>query len=281
MLSRKKFVTLASLGLLSPLTALATQPCANSAPRTLALDLAGVKAVVFEVESHDLRLNASAGAKGQITGRACAYDAKALEELTVTQARQGDKLLVKLHRAGPTFKLFGDHYAYLDVTGSLPDNLPVQLIVGSGDAEISGAAIVSADVGSGDARVRNTRGLVAAEVGSGDIEVDDAGSLKVITIGSGDIESHGIRGSVDVGDIGSGDFDLERGTGDVRIKSIGSGNATLSGVGGQVWVGSIGSGDVDVRDVRGGLKVDKIGSGGVRHTGVAGEVSLPKNHQGD
>jgi hypothetical protein len=281
MLSRNTFVTLAGLGLLAPLTALAAQPCANSAPRTLALDLAGVKAVVFEVESHDLRLTASAGAQGQITGRACAHDAKALEELTVTQARQGDKLLVKLHRAGPTFKLFGDHYAYLDLTGTLPDNLPVQLIVGSGDAEISGAAIVSADVGSGDARVRRTRGLVAAEVGSGDIEVEDAGSLKIISISSGDVEAHGIRGAVEVGDIGSGDFELERATGDVRIASIGSGNATLGDVGGQVWVGSIGSGDVDARDVRGSLKVDKIGSGSVQHNGVAGEVSLPKNHQGE
>jgi hypothetical protein len=281
MLSRKLIVSLASLTLLSPLAAFAAQPCAHSAPRALTLDLTGTKAVVFEVESHDLRLTASAGAKGAISGRACAYNAKALEELKVTQVRQGDKLLVKLHRDGPTFKLFGDHYAYLDLTGTLPDNLPVQLIVGSGDAQITGAAIVSADVGSGDARVRRTRGLVAAEVGSGDIEVDDAGSLKIIEIGSGDIQARGIRGSVEVGDIGSGDLELERSAGGVRIASIGSGNATLRDVGGDVQVGSIGSGDIDVRDARGGLTVDKIGSGSVQHSTVAGTISLPKNYQGD
>lgn len=281
MLSRKLIVSFASLALLSPLAAFAAQPCANSAPRALTLDLAGAKAVVFEVESHDLRVTASAGAKGAINGRACAYNAKALEELKVTQVRQGDKLLVKLHRDGPTFKLFGDHYAYLDLTGTLPDNLPVQLIVGSGDAQITGAAIVSADVASGDARVRRTRGLVAAEVGSGDIEVDDAGSLKIIEIGSGDIQARAIRGAVEVGDIGSGDLELERSAGGVRIASIGSGNASLRDVGGDVQVGSIGSGDIDVRDVRGGLTVDKIGSGSVQHSAVTGTISLPKNYQGD
>lgn len=281
MLSRNLIASVVGLTLLSPLAALAAQPCANSAPRSLTLDLPGVKAVVIEVESHDLRLSASPGAKGAISGRACAYDAKALQELKLTQARQGDKLLVKLHRDGPTFKLFGDHYAYLDLSGSLPDNLPVQLIVGSGDAEISGAAIVSADVASGDARIRHTRGLVAAEVGSGDIDVDDAGSLKIIEIGSGDIEANGIRGAVEVGKIGSGDLELKRSTGGVTIASIGSGNATLSDVGGDIRVGSMGSGDLDARDVRGGLTVDKIGSGGVQHANVTGTISLPKNYQGD
>lgn len=281
MRSPMMFRLLAGLSLLTPLAAFAAQPCEHSAARSLALDLTGVKAVVFEVNSHDLRLSASPGAPGALKGRACAFKADALKELTVTQSRQGDKLVVRLDREGPLFKLFGDHYAYLDITGTLPDNLPVQLVVGSGDAEIDGASIVSADVGSGDARVHRTRGLVAAKVGSGDVEVDVAGSLKIIAVNSGDATARDIRGAVEVGEIGSGDFELDRATGNVSIGSIGSGNATVRNVGGNVQVGRVGSGNIEARDVRGTLTVDDIGSGDIEHAGVAGAVSLPKNHQGE
>lgn len=42
--------------LLAPVTALAAPHCKHSAERKLDLDLAGVKRVKFEVNSHDLRL---------------------------------------------------------------------------------------------------------------------------------------------------------------------------------------------------------------------------------
>ncbi len=49
--------------LMLPLTALADEPhCKFNAPRDLKLDVAGAKAVVFEVNQHDLVLQADRGA---------------------------------------------------------------------------------------------------------------------------------------------------------------------------------------------------------------------------
>lgn len=264
---------------LAPATSFAREPhCEHTAPRGLALDLQGIKTVVVEVESHDIKLQSQTGGNGQLQGRACASDAKLLPQLTVSQQRQGDKLVVRLHRESTPSLFVGNRYAYLQLSGNLPDHLPVQLKVGSGDAEISGAPIVSADVGSGDAIVRRTRGLVAGKVGSGDLEVDDAGSLQIIAVNSGDAKARGIRGPVKVGSIGSGDFELDGAQGKVEIESVGSGDAEVASITGDVSVGSLGSGNVTVRDVRGNLVVRDIGSGSVDHSGVTGQVTLPRNH---
>ena len=77
--------------------------------------------------------------------------------------------------------------AYMKLSSTLPDHINVQLKVGSGDATVIGAPILSADVGSGDVQARNIRGLVAASVGSGDIDLKDIGALQVISVGSGDL----------------------------------------------------------------------------------------------
>ena len=235
--------------------------CKHTEPRQLDLDIGDAKAVVFDVASHDLKLVARSGNHHGLRGRACASDAKLLPQLSVTQRREGDKLVVLLRREGRSQSIFfSKNYAYLELDGSVPDNMPVQLKVGSGDAEVRGAAIVSADVGSGD------------------VEVDGAGSLKGISIGSGDAQARHVRGPVSIGTIGSGDFDLEDGQGRVEIESIGSGDAELSRIGGDVVIGSVGSGNVGAREVRGGLSVRSVGSGSIDHSGVAGTVSLPRRH---
>lgn len=270
-------LTVLALAVAAPVAALAQDDCKHTEPRQLDLDIGNAKAVVFDVASHDLKLVARSGTHHGLRGRACASDAKLLPKLTVTQRREGDKLVVLLRRDGRSQVIFfGKNYAYLELEGSVPEHIPVQLKVGSGDVEVRGAAIVSADVGSGDAVIRDTRGLVAFEVGSGDIEVDGAGSLKGISIGSGDAQARRVTGPVSIGTIGSGDFDLEDGQGRVEIESIGSGDAELSRIGSDVVVGSIGSGNVGVREARGGLTVRSVGSGSVNHSGVAGTVSIPR-----
>ena len=266
------------LFLLPTATFAASPECRHSQPRDLQLDLAGVKTVIFQVESHDLTIQASANARSELKGQACASAAKLLEQLTLTQRKSGDRLYVSLHREGMSSGLFfGDNYAYLKLAGTLPDNVTVQLKVGSGDASVSGAAIVSADVGSGDAKASNTRGLVAAKVGSGDIEIDGAGSLQVISVGSGDLVAKKIRGPVKVGSIGSGDFSLDGATGDVEIGSIGSGDAEVRAVSGNLSVDSVGSGDIDASGVRGDFTLRKKGSGSASHNGVGGRISVPSD----
>lgn len=271
--------SLFSLLFLLPAAAFAASPeCQHSQPRDLQLDLAGIKAVIFEVEANDLTLQASANAKAELKGQACTSDAKLLDQLQLTQRKSGDKLHVSLHREGVSSGIFfGKNYAYLKIAGTLPDNVTVQLKVGSGDASVSGAAIVSADVGSGDAKASDTRGLVAAKVGSGDIEVDGAGSLQVISVGSGDLIAKRIRGPVKIGNIGSGDLSLNGATGDVEIGSIGSGDADIRDVSGNLNVDSLGSGDIDASGIRGDFTLRSKGSGSASHNGVGGRVSVPSD----
>ncbi|NZA25949.1 DUF2807 domain-containing protein [Luteimonas sp. SJ-92] len=250
--------------------------CRESAPQELQLDLSGVKTVMFDIGHNKLRLEALSGADGRLSGRACASSAARLDELRLTQEREGDRLLVRAGREGGGVFSFGNAYAYLDLSGQVPDDVLVQLKVGSGDAWLTGAAAMSADVGSGDVEAKRIRGLVTAKVGSGDIVLDDIGALKVLSIGSGDIKARSVRGDVEVGSIGSGDFELRGAGGDVEIGSIGSGDAELDDVAGSVAVGSIGSGDLEIANVRGDLTVRSKGSGSVDHSGVAGAVDVPR-----
>ena len=264
--------------MLLPVVAVAQEPqCKHAQPRDLQLDLAGVKAVVFDIGPHELNIDASPNAKAELHGQACASDEKMLEKLKLTQQKSGDKLYVSARREGSSSVgiFFSNSYAYLKLAGTLPDNVTVQLKVGSGDASVTGAPIVSADVGSGDVEARNIRGLVAAKVGSGDITLEDIGSLQVISVGSGDLSAKKVKGPVKVDSIGSGDFQLNGATGDVRIGSIGSGDAKVRDVSGKVDVDSLGSGDLEADDIRGDLSVDSVGSGSVNHNGVGGQVKLP------
>ena len=269
-------LSLLGLLFLVPVAALADDHCTHSAPRQLQLDLAGVNKVRVETNQFDIDLRATADATHSVQGRACASKAQWLPDLTVTQERKGDTLVVRLRRekdAGLS-SLFGDNYAWMELSGTVPADVLVQLVVGSGDGSIDGAASASADVGSGDAVLRNIRGAVTAKVGSGDIGVDGAGPLNVLSIGSGDIKARNVAGAVEVGSIGSGDFELD-GAGSVRVGSIGSGDAELRNVRGTVRIDSIGSGDADVRGAA-SLSVGSIGSGGVDHRDVTGPVELPR-----
>ncbi|MEG2806326.1 DUF2807 domain-containing protein [Stenotrophomonas sp.] len=288
--------TLAVASLLSlPLAALADEPqCKFNEPRALTLDLAGAKAVVFEVNQHDLVLTAGPG-PAQLAGRACASDAAWLRELTVTQQKVDGKLVVKLVREGRNHVTMGSNYAYLDLRGSVPDTLLVQMKVGSGDASVSGAHSLSADVGSGDIKLHGIKGLVTAAIGSGDVILDGAGALNVMsvgsgdfkarnvagnakvgTLGSGDLDLDGVQGNVELGTVGSGDVDLRQVKGNVKVGNVGSGDLEIRGVGGSVSVERHGSGDVTARDVAGDLTVANSGSGDIRHSGVGGRVQLPR-----
>lgn len=273
-------LSLLSLLLLAPAAAFAATPeCKHSQPRNLTLDLTGVKAVVFDIGANDFTIDARAGAKAALEGKACASSEKSLQQLKLTQHKAGDKLYVTARREGVTGGIFlGSNYAYLKLAATLPDNVMVQLKVGSGDAVVTGAPLLSADVGSGDVEAKHIRGLVAATVGSGDINLEDIGSLHVISVGSGDLSARKVRGPARIGSVGSGDFELDGAAGDVEIGSVGSGDARVSGVQGNVKVASVASGDVEVDDVRGDLSVGSKSSGSVSHNRIDGRVDVPSDN---
>jgi DUF4097 and DUF4098 domain-containing protein YvlB len=244
--------------LLAPFAAFAATPCKFTAPRNLQLDLAGVRAVQIELHSQSLHLSGSTSAKGlTLSGRACASEQAALDNLQVTQRRAGDQLLLDIG-GNPhfSFSMFGNSYANLDVTVQLPVGVPVTLSVGSGDAEVSGLQQLQSNVGSGELRVRQVAGKLGVSVGSGDVDVTDIGSLALGSVGSGDVKATGVRG-------------------DVALGSIGSGDVVLRQVGGSVHADTLGSGDLNVSDIAGDFSLGAKGSGDVNHTGVKGKVSVP------
>ncbi|MFZ7094860.1 hypothetical protein ACOPJQ_12590 [Luteimonas dalianensis] len=256
--------------------------CRHSDPRQLTLDMDGVSRVMFDVGPHKLRLDASPGATGALQGRACASDADWLEDLKVEQRRDGDRLHVRLYYDRTIRGLsLGRNYARLDLSGSIPDDVLVQLQVGAGDAWLTGASSMSADVGSGDVEARRIAGLVTAKVASGDIDLDDIGTLHVLSVGSGDVEAGNVRGDVEIGSIGSGDLEIHAIGGNAGIQSVGSGDASLHHVQGSVSIGSIGSGDVELREVGGSVTVNGIGSGDLEVRGVGGDLTVLGKGSGD
>ena len=243
--------------LLSPLAAQADE-CKYQAPRNLTLDLNGVREVEVDIHSYDLHLTGSDNAKGgTLTGRACASDPKLLDDLTVTQRREGDRIIVEAGgKSHMVISLFGHTSTSLDLDLQLPTQMPVVVNVASGDAWVTGMQRLSTQVGSGDLHVSKISGPFSSSVGSGDVDVNDVGSLDLGSVGSGDVKVNGVRG-------------------DARIGSLGSGDVTIAQVGGSVRVDTLGSGDLRVRDVRGDFTVGAKGSGDITHSGVQGKVSVP------
>ena len=244
-----------------PFPALAND-CAHGRDIDLALDLAGVESVRFEVNAHDLEVRTAQDARLNIKGRACASSESALDDLRVRQVRRDGVLVVSLEsRDGNSWNLFGTRYARLDVTATLPRDLAVRVDVGSGDAVVNGVASLRSSVGSGDLQASDIAGGVRLSVGSGDVDLEDIGALEVDSIGSGDVTAARVKGNASVGSIGSGDFGLYGAGGNVEVGSVGSGDAGLRNVAGNVRVGSVGSGDIEATGVRGDLVVRGVVTG--------------------
>ncbi len=245
--------------LLLPLTAAAGE-CRYSAPRSLHGDLSGVRGVQIELHSHDMHLAGNGSSTAlELSGRACASSQEALDNLQVTEHREGDQLIIEVgSNHSFNISVFGVSYAYLDLQVQLPANMPVTLTGGSGDAYISGLTQLDAQTGSGDLHISNIAGAVSVTAGSGDIEIADIGSLQAGSVGSGDLKARIVHK-------------------DVHIGSVGSGDVVLDQVGGSVVVGTLGSGDLSVDHVHGDLTVGAKGSGDVSHSNIGGKVSVPRD----
>ncbi|WNL45314.1 hypothetical protein RKE25_18115 [Dyella sp. BiH032] len=253
-----RYLIAASL-LLAPLAAFAADDCKYQADRNLQLDLAGVRSVQVDLRSFDLHLRGDSSAHGgELTGRACASSKELLDDLIVTQRREGDVLIVQAGRDRDHWS-FGHAYTDLKIDLKLPPSMPVTLNVGSGDAWAEGLKRLDAHVGSGDLHVKNIEGPVTASIGSGDIDVNSVGSVELGAVGSGDFKGEDIKG-------------------DVRVGSIGSGDVSVQHVGGSVRVQTLGSGDLTARDVGGDLSLGAKGSGDVNHSGVRGKISVPREN---
>lgn len=289
---RTLFIATALLSLSSH--AFAGESCKHTRPADMKLNLQDVKTVVFDIGPHQLDLRSGKGSPAAVSGSACASSAELLSGLKLVQERDGDKLIVRpLDSNAPRAFNFSTRYAYFKLSATLPDSVPVQLYVGSGEATVSGAPSLSLEIGSGEAKASRIEGAVRVDVGSGEGVVDNIGALHVDSVGSGELTARDI-GSLEAGSIGSGDMSVSNVRGNATVNKVASGNLDIRGAGGDVEVGSVGSGDVDLRDiggdvragvvgsgsidvdiVRGGLTVTRIGSGSVSHSDISGAVRLP------
>jgi len=250
-----RYLFLASLALL-PLAAQADD-CKFQAQRNLQLDLNGVHSVQIDLRSHDLHLRGDSAARGgELTGRACASSQDLLDDLVVTQRRQGDVLIVEAGRDHSHWGI-GHSYANLELNLKLPPAVPVTLNGGSGDAWVNGMKRLDAHVGSGDLHVKDLDGPLNASIGSGDLDVSNVGSVDIGAVGSGDFKGEDIKGNVRVGSVGSGDVTVRNVGGSVHVDTVGSGDLNAHGVGGDLSLGAKGSGDVSYSDVRGKVNVPR------------------------
>ncbi len=236
--------------------------CIGQEQREAAVSAAGIQSVRVIGRAGTLLVQGKRGL-GQIraSGTACASSRQLAGEIRIGVSRSGNELTVEAvipeGESGGSIWPFGiGRYAKLDLVVELPDNLPVVVIDGSGEAWIRDVASADVRDGSGALEITNVRG---------DLKVVDGSGSMVVRHVTGNVDIRDGSGSIEVSDIG----------GTVRLND-GSGSMTIRNVRGSVIVESDGSGSIDVVNVGGDFIVERKGSGGITHDRVRGQVRIPR-----
>lgn len=265
------------LSILVFVPALASAECRYSADRNFDVPAAGIRTIAFDLGSSDVIVEGAPGISNiEVRGRACASQAQWLDQLTVDQNRNGDRLEITPHD-GHDLHGFGSHYAYVQLRVRMPTKLAVTVKSVSGDAEVGNIASLDFDSSSGDVQASHISGTFGAHVSSGDVRGEDIGDVEIRATSSGDINLRDVHGPVNVARSGSGDLRLDT-VGGVQVGSVGSGDVWVSDASGDVAVESIGSGDLSVNGVNGNFRVGSRGSGSIDHRNVHGTVSVPRDN---
>lgn len=251
--------------------------CEHQAARDFDIDVSGLRALVVENGSSDLRVRGVAGLqKIEVRGKACASEAAMLDTLQLNQGRDGDRAIVAVDKSvRNSNSWFGSNYAYIDLEVRVPAALAVEVASSSGDADIRDIAALTMKTSSGDVDLNDIAGGVEMSASSGDVEARNVGSFTLISTSSGDMNVVGVRGNVRADRGGSGDLHFEKVSGSVEVGSVGSGDVSLRDIEGDVLVGATGSGDVSADGIGGNLTVRAQGSGETTHRNVKGRVELP------
>jgi len=237
-----------------PITALAWDvDCRHGAERKASIDTAGAARVEIMARAGDLNVKPGSGTTLAAAGRACASSQAYLDQTQLHVRRQGD--VVQVHVQVPDeMKGIGLMYASLDLTVSVPGDLPVEITDSSGDMTLESVRVAKVLDSSGDISARGLKGDVEVEDSSGDIRIEETAGAVRVSDSSGDIV---IRGAsrVHIPLDSSGDVDVERVTGDLRIDRDSSGDIRIAAIGGNVEVLADGSGQVRVTSVKGTVRL--------------------------
>lgn len=131
--------------------------------------------------------------------------------------RAAERVAPEISIAGDTLRIQQDSLDRINLFGrspfveyriAVPDNIPADITVGSGDIEGAGlAGVLTLDTGSGNIALRGGQGTLDAETGSGDIELEGIlGELRVST-GSGNITISGAEAASSQIQTGSGNIE--------------------------------------------------------------------------
>ena len=238
-----------------PVTAFALDlDCRYAADRKASIDTAGAARIEITARAGDLVVRPASGPVLTAGGRACASSQSYLEQTQLKVRRQGD--VVQVHVQVPDeMKGIGLLYASLDLTVSVPGDLPVEVTDSSGDITLDSVRVAKVLDSSGDITARGLKGDVEIEDSSGDVRVEDTAGAVRVSDSSGDVVIRGARG--------------------VHIPMDSSGDIVIDGISGDVRIDRDSSGDIRIAEVGGNVEVLADGSGEVRVTGVKGTVRVP------
>lgn len=243
------------LGAAQSALAQSSDQCRHEAQRTADIDASGASLLAIKAGAGSLRIEGKAGLdRVVIRGRACASDARLLEEIQLRAERRGSDVVVEAMQRIEGWSFTGRRYASLDLVIEVPARMAARIDDGSGSIDITDLGAVDITDGSGEITGRDLHGDVRIKDGSGGITLTDLAGGVNIDDGSGSIELRGIGGLIEIKD-GSGEIDVRTARNSVRI--------------------SDGSGGIEVADVDGDFIVTRSGSGGIGYNNVKGRIDIP------
>jgi hypothetical protein len=266
---RTVFALIAVASVVAPLSVRA-QGCLFSAERNKNVDVANIDRVVIAAGAGSLRVTGKSGARQvQASGKACASSQDILAQIDIKVRTDGRVLRVEA-----VLPELRNDDAYLDLTVTLPDNLPVQAADSSGDAELRALKELTILDSSGDLVIADIAGLARVQDSSGDVRLEQAGSVD-LQDSSGDVVIRQVKNDVEIPSDSSGNLTIDDVGGAVRIVADSSGDIRVSQVRGNVEVVADSSGDITAREIGGDFTVSSDTSGSIDHENVKGRVELP------
>jgi hypothetical protein len=254
------FVVLSALGM-SPVIideARSARAREYDEPRTARVDARGASRIVIVGRAGWLRVEGKPGTTEVVAeGTARAPRKDLLDGIKLTGTREGDIVRVVVEMPDMKHRDWDSNWdsgPALDLTVTVPANIPIEIEDSSGDLRVMGTAALDVDDNSGGVEIRDVTGALRVRDGSGELEIVN------------------VQGDVSIED-GSGEIDVRDVTGSVTVRD-GSGSINARGVGGTVHVVRDGSGGIRVVDVGGDLIVERSRKKGVSYSGVKGKIRV-------
>src|SRR2546430_10869992 len=120
--------------------------CANTAPRSAALPLAGATHAVVIGRAGSLKVTGHNGVtEVRAVGKACSSSREELPKILLRATRSGAEIRIEAEVPEVSMSMWGEHR--LDFEVSLPSNVPLKVVDGSGELTIENTGALDVDDG--------------------------------------------------------------------------------------------------------------------------------------